>query len=123
MNMRPPRSTRTYTRWPYSTLYRSPGRRPGEGRGRWRQRPNSCGRGGGNGTPVALRGGDGQGGEGKGQPARQTPRRRKGDAAGCGRPLRPGRRSEEHTSELQSIMRYSYAVLGLQRKSKKKKTN
>src|SRR3546814_5114943 len=32
------------------------------------------------------------------------------------------RRSEEHTSELQSLMRISYAVFGLQKKNKKKKS-
>src|SRR3546814_1857485 len=34
-------------------------------------------------------------------------------------PLRPGR-SEEHTSELQSLMRISYAVFCLKKKKKKK---
>src|SRR3546814_7413461 len=33
------------------------------------------------------------------------------------RPDRPGRRSEEHTSELQSLMRISYAVLCLKKKN------
>src|SRR3546814_6188229 len=32
------------------------------------------------------------------------------------RPVRPGKRSEEHTSELQSLMRISYAVFCLQKK-------
>src|SRR3546814_4702776 len=34
-----------------------------------------------------------------------------------------GRRSEEHTSELQSLMRSSYAVFCLKTKNKNKKTN
>src|SRR3546814_4671003 len=34
---------------------------------------------------------------------------------------RQGRRSEEHTSELQSLMRISYAVFCLKKKKKKKK--
>src|SRR3546814_2571199 len=34
-----------------------------------------------------------------------------------------GVRSEEHTSELQSLMRISYAVCGLKKKKKKKKNN
>src|SRR3546814_10870042 len=50
-----------------------------------------------------------------------------GDRNGGGRPaprLSTGRRSEEHTSELQSLMRISYAVLCLKKKNKnnKKKT-
>src|SRR3546814_6586507 len=44
-----------------------------------------------------------------------------------GRPCRPPRRSEEHTSELQSLMRISYAVFCLkkkkQQKEKKKKND
>src|SRR3546814_10274665 len=46
------------------------------------------------------------------------------DAAGEGRELNVGgqrwRRSEEHTSELQSLMRTSYAVFCLQKKNKNK---
>src|SRR3546814_9927210 len=34
--------------------------------------------------------------------------------------LRPGERSEEHTSELQSLMRTSYAVFCLKKKKKKR---
>src|SRR3546814_3316997 len=36
---------------------------------------------------------------------------------------RPSRRSEEHTSELQSLMRISYAVFCLKKKKKKHQTN
>src|SRR3546814_1239594 len=39
--------------------------------------------------------------------------------AGVGRPLHDQRRSEEHTSELQSLMRISYAVFCLKKKNKK----
>src|SRR3546814_5919150 len=35
----------------------------------------------------------------------------------------PGRRSEEHTSELQSLMRISYAVFCLKKKKNKHNTN
>src|SRR3546814_1389464 len=61
------------------------------------------------------------------QPARIMPRRaifaapaqvRNGDRAAL---LKPGERSEEHTSELQSLMRISYAVFCL--KNKKTITN
>src|SRR3546814_1895127 len=55
---------------------------------------------------------------------------RREDRQGAGRRLHPpllpqARRSEEHTSELQSLMRISYAVFCLKKKNKKvkKKTN
>src|SRR3546814_6099454 len=75
MIRRPPRSTRTDTLFPYTTLFRSAMRRSMRG---WRRRP----------------------------PTSSRPRAR------CSR-------SEEHTSELQSLMRISYAVFCL----KKKKTS
>src|SRR3546814_2934378 len=84
MIRRPPRSTRTDTLFPYTTLFRSDRR---------------------------LRG------------ARQPRRRRRSQPA---RHAVPGRlspaislcRSEEHTSELQSLMRISYAVFCLTKKKK-----
>src|SRR3546814_19298983 len=88
MIRRPPRSTRTDTLFPYTALFRS--RRPGR-----RQR---TGRGG---RPPAP------GGEG---PPRAAVVRR-GRPPPCRR-----RRSEEHTSELQSLMRISYAVFCLKKK-------
>src|SRR3546814_14842409 len=71
---RPPRSTRTDTLFPYTTLFRSASRWP------WvrRTRPTAC------------------------------PRR-----AASPWTSPPGTRSEEHTSELQSLMRISYAVFCL----------
>src|SRR3546814_1109992 len=70
MIRRPPRSTRTDTLFPYTTLFRS-------GRA---------------GTAA-------------------------GPGGGAGRPLHgPFPRSEEHTSELQSLMRISYAVFCLKKK-------
>src|SRR3546814_7311511 len=51
--------------------------------------------------------------------AEQHPRignRREADAVGHFRPRRIAQRSEEHTSELQSLMRSSYAVFCLQKK-------
>src|SRR3546814_8782064 len=77
---RPPRSTRTDTLFPYTTLFRSP-RRPAR---RSRSRTPPCGRP----PPTA------------------------------GRPAEPATRSEEHTSELQSLMRISYAVFCLKNKKK-----
>src|SRR3546814_6608856 len=108
MIRRPPRSTLTDTLFPYTTLFRSP--RPVR-----RTRPSSC--------PLLSRR----------QSLEETPHK------GCADPVVHGRsawaprsasvrrewqrarsvRSEEHTSELQSLMRISYAVFC----SKKKKHN
>src|SRR3546814_2075867 len=85
MIRRPPRSTRTDTLFPYTTLFRSPlaglQRVVGDGDG------------------------DARGQQDQGVDQRQAPGRDR-------------LRSEEHTSELQSLMRISYAVFCL----KKKKT-
>src|SRR3546814_9973333 len=80
MIRRPPRSTRTDTLFPYTTLFRSA--RQGQGVGSIRRRA---------------------------RPAAAPPRRG------------PLRRSEEHTSELQSLMRISYAVFCLKKKKNQKK--
>src|SRR3546814_15083886 len=83
MIRRPPRSTRTDTLFPYTTLFRSPARRPPC---RSPQPP-----------PV-----------GRCRRRDRAPRRHRS---------RPGTgRSEEHTSELQSLMRISYAVFCLKKK-------
>src|SRR3546814_1225587 len=84
---RPPRSTRTDTLFPYTTLFRSgAGRSPGEQ--------------------------GGQHGHGKPEPFLHHRYSR--------RSCRDSRtRSEEHTSELQSLMRISYAVFCLKKKKKK----
>src|SRR3546814_7816899 len=90
MIRRPPRSTRTDTLVPYTTLFRSAAIGAGRvvGSGGFRI----------GGAPGFLR--------------RRQQRRR----AGQGRDDR--RRSEEHTSELQSLMRISYAVFCLKKKTK-----
>src|SRR3546814_20630229 len=80
MIRRPPRSTRTDTLFPYTTLFRSP-RRSREAH-----------------DPVHRRGPSFQ----------QSPAGRAS--------ARSGERSEEHTSELQSLMRISYAVFCLKKK-------
>src|SRR3546814_8121507 len=88
MIRRPPRSTRTDTLFPYTTLFRS---RSGDefGRRHFGQDHRPCGDRPEDRGPAQFGSGD------------------------------PGRtRSEEHTSELQSLMRISYAVFCL----KKKKT-
>src|SRR3546814_7241833 len=80
MIRRPPRSTRTDTLFPYTTLFRSP----------------------------QAAGKDAEGSRGKRRllcPASAAPPGRQG-----------GDRSEEHTSELQSLMRISYAVFCLKKK-------
>src|SRR3546814_6151654 len=92
---RPPRSTRTDTLFPYTTLFRSPDRCPGH--------------------LVARRAADPSGARGRyllsGRGGRSAPGHRSGVAS-------LGRRSEEHTSELQSLMRISYAVFCLKKKKK-----
>src|SRR3546814_6071495 len=110
MIRRPPRATRTDTRFPYRTLFRSP-----DGAGRYdpRERPGA-GRHRGTGarfpstrSPAAR------------SPASEPPRMT--DAAAGETPAADGaalwHRSEEHTSEPQSLMRNSYAVLCLQKKN------
>src|SRR3546814_5062711 len=77
MIRRPPRSTRTDTLFPYTTLFRS------------RMK----------GGQICSAG------------------RARAYCSACSRALRI-RRSEEHTSELQSLMRISYAVFCLKKKSK-----
>src|SRR3546814_4015049 len=89
----PPRSTRTDTLFPYTTLFRSPSSSssprstttpstPSEG---WTSRSSP--------------------------PHGPTPRARL-----CSTPSASPSRSEEHTSELQSLMRISYAVFCLKKK-------
>src|SRR3546814_9491065 len=88
MIRRPPRSTRTDTLFPYTTLFRSRGSlRIDPCRGR--QHLRGC----------AL--------EGRADSGRRRQFRLR---------LEPRTRSEEHTSELQSLMRISYAVFCLKKK-------
>src|SRR3546814_1319231 len=96
MIRRPPRSTRTDTLFPYTTLFRP------------------LGRGG-------LRGISPQ----PGDPGRERAGLREVGAlsglARCAAPAGLRRRSEEHTSELQSLMRISYAVFCLKKKKIEKR--
>src|SRR3546814_2470119 len=94
---RPPRYTRTDTLLPYTTLFRSADAR--------RLRP-AC--------DPAVRPGAGRIPHQRGAGGAVRPRGARVPGRVCG----PGGRSEEHTSELQSLMRISYAVFCL-----KKKTN
>src|SRR3546814_4341219 len=111
MIRRPPRSTRTDTLFPYTTLFLS---RRREG---YLRRRGSVVRS----SPAArtwrLRSVRATGPE-------PLCRHRRGRRARYGRPccgpcLHPGSRSEEHTSELQSLMRISYAVFCLKQKTNK----
>src|SRR3546814_8987608 len=83
MRRRPPRSTRTDTLFPYTTLFRSV-----LGQEQVRHRLAD----------------DGRASDHHGVEARE---------------VGPGARSEEHTSELQSLMRISYAVFCLKKKKLK----
>src|SRR3546814_2062578 len=100
MLRRPPRSTRTDTLFPYTTLFRSPAPRTTQDR---------------HGLSV-LRLVSALERQGK-HPVRPESTQR----AGCTVQTQAGKsRSEEHTSELQSLMRISYAVFCLKKKKKKK---
>src|SRR3546814_4277263 len=95
MIRRPPRSTRTDTLFPYTTLFRSDSRK---------------------GSPIQERANaDRDGGVGiVGTLPEKGCARELGTHARL--PAGASRRSEEHTSELQSLMRISYAVLCLKKK-------
>src|SRR3546814_5341297 len=98
MIRRPPRSTRTDTLFPYTTLFRSDG---------WR----GCDIRRGSSWGASLRRADRRDSGGGGGRRRGTARR-----AWPPTPPPDARRSEEHTSELQSLMRISYAVFCLNKK-------
>src|SRR3546814_1912742 len=89
MIRRPPRSTRTDTLFPYTTLFRSS----------YGDVPRL-------GPPLP---GD------LGRPIMKAQREMVTEEG-----VSTGQRSEEHTSELQSLMRISYAVFCLKKKNKKK---
>src|SRR3546814_8413069 len=106
---RPPRSTRTYTLFPATTLFRSPRRLRDRG---GRRRGRLCA-----GPPGPQGSGQVPGAEERG---RRDVAARPGERGRLTWP-RPTYRSattrpEEHTSELQSPMRTSYAVFSLNNK-------
>src|SRR3546814_7443186 len=103
MIRRPPRSTRTDTLFPYTTLFRSScadRTRPGHRVHRKQLRATKM-------ISLTIRRSSTPG----------TPR--ESGQYGSIRPIR----SEEHTSELQSLMRISYAVFCLKKKKIHKNTN
>src|SRR3546814_3012793 len=96
MIRRPPRSTRTDTLFPYTTLFRSGGARAGDHAEDPLADPQQ---------PVES------------DRRRLQPRQDEGADRRAGPPPAGlGDRSEEHTSELQSLMRSSYAVFCLKKK-------
>src|SRR3546814_6941447 len=105
MIRRPPRSTLTATLFPYPTLFRSADCRTGTG-GRRADAQARC-----RAAPGADPAGPGR--------CPRAPRYGGRDARGA----IPRTRSEEHTSELQSLMRNSYAVFCLKKKNTDKTTN
>src|SRR3546814_7866256 len=91
MIRRPPRSTRTDTLFPYTTLFRSHDVQESQSDPPWHGRPVD------------------------GDHAFRSRQRRRGRSLPEAHPVRC-RRSEEHTSELQSLMSNSYAVFCLTKK-------
>src|SRR3546814_1755681 len=110
MIRRPPRSTRTDTLFPYTTLVRSGGRPGGHDRAAPRHGAAHHGRRGRGDGRLCGPGRHGGGAD---------PATRPGPAGNAGRTGPGHRRSEEHTSELQSLMRISYAVFCLKKKKKR----
>src|SRR3546814_2071786 len=117
MIRRPTRSTRTDTLFPYTTLFRSdaePGRPRPSARGAIHPLLDACRRGCVRPAPALRR--HAQRGRGCTGTA-VVAKRARPDA------VRRSPRSEEHTSELQSLMRSSYAVFCLKKQKKTKLTN
>src|SRR3546814_4679900 len=132
MIRRPPRSTRTDTLFPYPTLFRSAvGRTAERGFRDSRTRPGVCApRKGTRGDIVLVRSRRKHRGrlarKSAGQPfGRNDGSLDQGDVGTlCAEKMTCSRcRSEEHTSELQSLMRISYAVFCLKKKKKNKEHN
>src|SRR3546814_8560752 len=118
MRRPPPRSTRTYTLFPYTTLFRSiPVINDGPNNRLVSDNPYIAYAAN---TPQALAAklseivsrGD--------QPAYAT---KAAKSVADNTWTMSGRRSEEHTSELQSLMRNSYAVLSLKKQKNIRNTN
>src|SRR3546814_4015335 len=115
MIRRPPRSTRTDTLFPYTTLFRSIQDQVA-GRGRRGDRRGGVGSAVVDGAYVRSR---------KARTGNDVRTQRPWLQPRLPRPRGPpsSRRSEEHTSELQSLMRISYAVFCLKKKTHKQTHN
>src|SRR3546814_5991706 len=109
MIRRPPRATRTDTLVPYTTLFRSG--KQGSTTARWQDKGARCAPRFGCAFSMAYAANS------RGAPVRRSLRLRRFHKQ-ISAIARCAVRSEEHTSELQSLMRISYAVFCL-----KKKTN
>src|SRR3546814_1278779 len=119
MKRLPPRSTRTDTLFPYTTLFRSAAGEGGAGTDCARLERNRD-----RARRAAAQGDIALAGAGRAR-GRADPHSRRFRAH---RPRRqqyrcPCPRSEEHTSELQSLMRISYAVFCLKKKNNNKRKN
>src|SRR3546814_5403240 len=118
MTRPPPRSTRTGTPFPYTSLFRSLCRHAFEdGVGlrsqREKQRRHGCDR-----QRLADLALGGHVTQREGDDADQGIGHRKAPLACEGAAIAEDQRSEEHTSELQSLMRISYAVFCLKKKTR-----
>src|SRR3546814_4213516 len=113
MRRRPPRSTRTDTLFPYTTLFRSPGEQL--------RHPGVVGEGDVVEHDAGQRGGGQQqtAGDQHGAAVADDAPEEAGDDGAEQRQQDDELRSEEHTSELQSLMRISYAVFCLTKKNNK----
>src|SRR3546814_4130937 len=118
MTRRPPGSTRTDTLFPYTTLFRSEGHHQAEGRIA-RDADQQLGQGRGD-HPLDVEAASSPCADLRHLAGGGTHRLRRGEAKAHGPRLGlVGERSEEHTSELQSLMRISYAVFCLKKKNTK----
>src|SRR3546814_6026707 len=106
MIRRPPRSTRTDTLFPYTTLFRSYDAQKGQHGDYCRNSIDDSHYSAPSDTALAA----------ASRPATPRPCRYATSASSS---VLPFSRSEEHTSELQSLMRISYAVFCLKKKIKK----
>src|SRR3546814_2322996 len=98
MRRRPPRSTRNDTLFPYTTLFRSSTCPCSASTERTSSGPNARS------MPTTR--------------SREQRQRKNTGAGSNNRTSSSANRSEEHTSELQSLMRISYAVFCLKKKKK-----
>src|SRR3546814_12940831 len=109
MVRRPPRSTRTDTLFPYTTLFRSDA-------SAWPQDRDCAAARGARAPSPAPRASPPAPGSAFRAGSRNNEARRRAGHSCYHRNRRSTDRSEEHTSELQSLMRISYAVFCLKKK-------
>src|SRR3546814_8506138 len=120
MIRRPPRSTRTDTLFPYTTLFRAAGD-PATGAD-GRRPPLVAGGAARRGRAALGRARLGRDRQARGKHRQHGPVRVRAQRRPGLLPRGTRLRSEEHTSELQSLMRISYAVFCLKKKKKTTKS-